>query len=582
MNSYTFPNSKNHSNSFNPANPANPTNPSNPSNLSYNEKIMLGASPELIKIRKTCDTTHKHCLEICGVANIPGNYKKVTQEYFNEFFMLFKNQTRTCCMSDYSNRRASSIKTFIIECSKFLQIPQWDALAMFMSDVDLSTVLANQIKLNPNFVEQMIGLNIISNDYGGRSNIINSMLLSPMKLKSFDCVIMSFDVGQFSRYLNIMTKQNNGSTKQFDEIIIKYISTNEEKFKLAANKEIGIKIINNFLTKPVIIRRVYKLISKLISQEQKVEIFNKSLSGIDKDKELILFMLDNRDIVPDINTINKLTERCYLRPEGCANSKQIADIIDMMCEYNLVITKQIVLKLLDHGCYVNNLEKHGIQVDGEILAKCANNSYYPYKFNIKPDTGILLKECSKHDNLNTIKKLKEFGGVYTCECLEEACKLNRNGKTIKYLLNECGVKTTDKCLEYFQEAYKLEALDVLMKNYKLNHPNQINLPEQKILNIDPESVMNVKSRDIKIDRDDDSIEYAVKAKIGKFFELKKKNIKYMELYQTVLKYLISNKLIIGNYFIISEKLSGLLKMNHCTLLHIDQLHNILTYFIDVD
>ena len=62
--------------------------------------------------------------------------------------------------------------------------------------------------------------------------------------------------------------------------------------------------------------------------------------------------------------------------------------------------------------------------------------------------------------------------------------------------------------------------------------------------------------------------------------LKKKTIKYLDLYQIVLKYLISNKLIIGNYFIINEKLSNLLKINHCTIIHINQIHNILTYFID--
>ena len=93
--------------------------------------------------------------------------------------------------------------------------------------------------------------------------------------------------------------------------------------------------------------------------------------------------------------------------------------------------------------------------------------------------------------------------------------------------------------------------------------------------------MTVTPREIKIDKDDQNCEYEIKGKIKKFFELKKKHIKYIELYEIVLKYLISNKLIIGNYFIINEKLSKLLKINYCTIINIDQLHSILTYFIDV-
>lgn len=553
---------------------------SNLTNPVFSTKTNLNM--ELVKINKQCDYKHSYCVAICEKANLPSNNKKITQEYFNDFFALFKNLSRSCCLSDYSNRKTRELKTFITECSKYLQIPQWDALVMYFTDTELQVILTNQNKLNPNFKELMIGLNVITNDYGGKANILNALLISPQKLKSFEYIIMTLELNQFSRYLNVMTKQNY-SSKQFDDIIVKYIDTNKNKFTLSVNKEIGIKIVNNFLTKPAIVRNIYKLISKLLNQEQKIEIFNKSLSGIEKDKELILSILENKDIIPDINAINKLTERCYLKPEGCSNSKQIAEIIDLLCEYNMVVTKQIVLKLLDHGCYINNLEKYGIEVDGEILAKCANNSYYPYKFNIKPDVEILLKECSKHDNLDTIKKLKEFGGIYTSECLEEACKVNKNGKTIKYLLTECNVKTTEKCLENFSETYKTEALELLIKKFKSDCFNNIkdDSNKQKTLNVDPDSLMNVKPRDIKIDKEDDTIEYNVKTKVKNFFGLKKKTSKYMELYQIVLKYLISNKLIIGNYFVISEKLSILLKMNHCTILHIDQLHNILTYFIDI-
>ncbi len=49
----------------------------------------------------------------------------------------------------------------------------------------------------------------------------------------------------------------------------------------------------------------------------------------------------------------------------------------------------------------------------------------------------------------------------------------------------------------------------------------------------------------------------------------------------MLKYLINKKLIIGNYFIINDELSAILKLETSSLLHIDQIKNIITYFIDV-
>ena len=92
--------------------------------------------------------------------------------------------------------------------------------------------------------------------------------------------------------------------------------------------------------------------------------------------------------------------------------------------------------------------------------------------------------------------------------------------------------------------------------------------------------MTVTPRNIKINNDD-LVDYELKSKIKKFFNYKKKTIKYNELYQMMLKYLISSNLIIGNYFIINEQMSNLLKINHCTIMHVDQINNILTYFIDI-
>ena len=531
---------------------------------------------QLVEIKKSCDNGHKHCIEVAQIAK--NNIGLITQKYFDDYFGLFKISGYNCCLSDYNNRKAGEVKNFIIKCSEFLDISKWDVLIAYFTDDEMLQVIVNQKKLNPElFIETMLNYDVVT-QYGSRNKFINSLLTQPVKIKSFDHMIMSMELGQFSRFLNYMIKQTSSSA--IDNIIIKFINANKEKLKQNGNKEIGIKLINNFISKPVIIKQIYGLISNWLNLEQKKEIFNKSINQCDKD--LMLLILENKDIIPDNQTIDKLIEKCYFRPEGCVNAPMIADIIDMLCEYGLVINKQIVIKLIERGCYVNNLEKHGLEVDSEILAKCAHHSYYPYKFDIKPGVDILIKECSKHDNLNTIKKLKEFGGKYTSACLEEACGVTKNGRVIKFLINDCGVKVTDKCLEKFQDAYKIEAIDVLVKKYKAQNPNTSveKNDQEKKLELDNESVMFVTPEDIAIDPDDNDIEYELKSKIKKFFNYKKNTIKYLELYRMFLEYLISNKLVIGAYFIINSKLSNLLKVNHCTIMNINQIHNILTYFIE--
>ena len=96
--------------------------------------------------------------------------------------------------------------------------------------------------------------------------------------------------------------------------------------------------------------------------------------------------------------------------------------------------------------------------------------------------------------------------------------------------------------------------------------------------LDNDSTMTIDKRTIEINTE---LDYVLKTKIKKLFDYKKKTIKYVDLYELMLKYLINHNLIIGNYFVINGELCNLLKINQCTLVNIDQLDNILSYFIDI-
>lgn len=529
----------------------------------------------LVPIRRVCDNSHKHCWDIVQTAT--KSTIQISQEYFNDYLNLLASSRYSSCLSTHYNSKHHEIKKFITLNSLKLKITNWDMILIYMSDDEIYQLILNQRELDPKIISQLFNIDIIQqNGYGAKLNLLNALITNMTKIKSFTILLMSMSLKEFSVYIEKMTKNFASSV---DNVIIKFIEKNKDNLS-DNNAHIGIKIINAFISKPLILKNIYQLISKYISLEEKKKIFDKIITTL--DKSLLLMILKNNDIVPDICTINKLVEKSYATPNGAYNSKIVADIVDLLCDYGLKIDKPIILKLLSHGCYVNNFEKHGLTVDNEILTKCSDLSYYPYKFVIIPNSDILKKECSKSDNLNTIRKLREFGGNYTSECLEIACGLARNAKVIKFLINECGVKITNKCLEEFQQTYKIDALDIIMKKYKEQNPvKNTDYDEKKHIEINEKATMKVTPRNIKIDMKDNSIEYKLKNKIKKFFEWNKNTIKYHELHEMVLRYLVINKLVIGKYFVINIELSNLLKINHCVILDTNQLHNILTYFIDL-
>lgn len=531
----------------------------------------------LIPIRKICDNSHKHCYEIVKMAN---DYQTlITQKYFDNFMILIGSLRYMSCLS-YNNKKVAEIKRFILFNSEKFHINYWDPIISFMSDDELYQMILNQEKLKPNILDELKKTNINSlNSYRiSKISFINSLIIGQVKIKSFSYILMSLSLNEF---INFVENIQKNFSSLIEEVIIKYINKNQEELTniFKNNKTLSLKIFNIFELKPAILISIYPLIKNSISEEHKKNNFNKIISTLDKN--LIIQMLEKKDFIPDVSTIEKIVEKSYVNPNGSLNSKLISEIVDILCEYGLKINKEIVIKMLAHGCFINNIEKHGIVIDIEILNKCSDFSYYPYKFDIVPTTNILLKECLKRDNLNILRKLKEFGGNYTTECLEIACSVPRNGKVIKYLINDCGVRVSDKCLEEYQTTYKLETLDIIMKKYKSqSFVDKSNENKNKNIEIDEKATMTVLPRNIEINHSDKSIKYKLKNKILKFFNFKNKNIEYIELHRIFLNYLIKNKLVIGKYFIINIELSNLLKINHCVIMDINQIHNILTYFID--
>ena len=519
---------------------------------------------------RNCDGRHAICMEQTQflLKNITNNIyfnKDTISKYFDT---ISTSYTYNSCLSNYSNKSSDFIMNFIETISSLVEFPvnKLIMLSANIPDVRLESIIKSQITFDKNYVNKLID-NKSKNQYGIPINMIISCIVS-RKIITFKYLITQLDINGFMDILNL----KESITPEFELCISNYIKLNKDKFN---NNKLINDIINTISNKPKIIKELFLIISNNIDKTVKKSLLDKAIESNTLDNELIIAILEGKDVIPDISTLTKLLSKVYFRTIGATNNKHIAEIIDLFVFYGFKINKDIIKTLINHGCYVNNIEKYGIEIDEEILDVCSNLSYYPYDFKCIPSVKIMLKECEKKSNLDRIKIFKEKGGILDISCLEKACGNQKNGKVIKYLISDCNIKPNEECLKIFQTTYGLEALDIIMKNYT-DEKKEVKKNNNIVINKD--SCMEIEKRDIIINYKD---EYTLKNKIRTMFNYKKKQIVFQDLYELILKYLIDNKLVIGNYFVINEGLSLLLKINQSTIINIDQLENMLSYFVDV-
>ena len=522
-------------------------------------------------ITRGCDYKHTVCNN--NLNYFKHNMANLTMVNFEKFIdVILVNANYSNCLATYSNRNYNLLIDFIVLASGLVPISVGKIvlLCQFInSDDNTILIIKNQIKLNPKYKKELFSFKPIKINYGNQITFM-SICFSLKKINTIQFMMSDMDINSFFEMITLI---KDCVPAECEKILCDYISNNEAIIKIQHNVN---TLIDSFIHKPKIFKSIYLVISHTLSVVKKLEILNKIVSSSTLEPSLILIILEGNDVMPDNTTITNLLSKVYFRTIGASNAKIIAEIIDIFVLYGFQITKDIVIQLLKKSCYINCIEKYPIPIDEFILEECAELGYYPYDFICVPPPKVMLKECEKDNNIDQIKKLKEKGGVITIRCLEKACGVKKNGKVIKYIINDCNIKPDIECLEKFQYTYGLEALDILMKNYS-NNKDPIIKSTSKI-DLDNDSTMTIYKKPIEISLE---IDYILKNKIKKLFEYNKKTIKYVDLYELMLKYLINHKLIIGNYFVINNELCNLLKISQCTIVNIDQLDNILSYFIDI-
>ena len=521
---------------------------------------------------KPCNKNHDICSY--NVIYFKKNMVNLNKDSFLKFIdVISMNIHYNNCLSHTHNKKYKDILDFIVLASGLFEISFQKIMALFQNifnDDELKRIVENQIKINTIFKQDLLTKSI-SDAYYSNKILFLPNCISFKRINTFKYVLNILNIDEFVNFL--IQSKNTLINDSFETEIGEYISKNNKLF----TTNTIIKMIDALLEKPLIINLILKNTIYNLNKEDKVNILNKIACSASATSSNILLILESNDVIPNETTITNLISKVvYRKLYGAYNAKLIAEIIDIFVLYGLKITKKIVIELLKKGCYINSIELHSVPIDDDILEICSEISYYPYDFNGIPPHKVMLKECEKTNNLEQIKKFKEKGGVLDVKCLEKACSIVGNGKTIKYIISDCGVKPNYNCVSKFEATYHSDALSLLISNYSDK------VEEKKISNnivLDEKTVLSIEKADLVFDK---NIEYNLKIKIKKFFKYTKKTINYTDLYELMLKYLIQNKLVIGNYFIINDDLEKLIKINKSTILNIDQIDNIMSYFIEID
>ena len=531
--------------------------------------------------KRVCDSKHSACKAHADYI-LSKKTEEITFEETEKFISITTSYNGYCLNRYQNNTYYNKIIECYIKISEIRELKPviFIYLGLNLEDTILERILRNNLKYDENYCTKLLNERNGRGYHGNNLSFFNIITGGKIKMMTLLFEKISFD----NFISNINSFRVLGG--EYDNIILKFLEKSiNEKEKVNLNQK---SLLDYLFYKINIFEKIITKMNKSIDFKLKKELLERVC--LKCNKNLIMKILnfeieqkkDDEELITE-TTINNLCNSSYVRDLlGSPNNNVISEVIDIMIDYGLKINDEMIIKLLEKGCYINKIERFEVKNKEEIMEKMATINYYPYSFDLKPSYKVMLIESGKHNNLERIKILKEKGGILDLECLKKACSIKRNGKLIKFLINECGIKPNIDCINIFQETNYIEGLDIMVKNYKDKDDKMDTIDKKEVekrsVEIDDNSTMRIIRReDIEIEFDK---EYTIRGKIRKLMNYKKEIITYRNLNKIVLQYLIDKKLVIGNYFILNHELSQTLKLNLGTLIHIDELQNILPYFIE--
>ena len=509
---------------------------------------------------------HFKCVEYANnIITKVNNNTLQSNDYINFIEFLRAYQTVNC-LTPINQHYNIIVNGLIAGSKKYIINPHHFSFLIQMGNEQMVVeIMQNCIELKDLWIDIMINqnignFNILIYIIEKQLNTIKNIIFENITLNGFNMICKNI-YGKYYPYSNS------------DNFIIEYFRKNKE---LMSDGYI-LNILNIIQYRVVLIKEIYQIILPQMGDSNVKSILDKIVPTL--NHEIILTILEtHNEVKPDLVTIKALVSKSYCaETNGAYNKKEVATIMDIFIQYGFIVTKEILLILVDHGCCINNIETCEIEIDDDIMLKCIERNYYPIYYNGIPSDKCIIAECSKINNVENIKKLKDKGVKFKTEHLAKACSVRKNGKVIKFLINECNVIPDDSCILNIEQLYSIDGLDLLIKNYKKQVESQHNNNENSFLKLNDECVIKLDSINKELNEND---EYLLKAKIRKLLHYKSKKIQFNKLKELILKYFIDNELVIGNYLVMNNNLSSITKLPNNTIMHINQLHTICSYMID--
>jgi hypothetical protein len=169
----------------------------------------------------------------------------------------------------------------------------------------------------------------------------------------------------------------------------------------------------------------YKILvesGKIIPDVEQLNYVISNVYILDKLTNMVIYMIEHK-VIPNhecFDNIVKLRSRI---------------ILNILIEGGLTIGKSDLLILIDKQLEIMKFDKLGIPIDDEIFHFCIDKHYFPLYFNNYLLSIEQIRELFSRIKIKNIPK-------HVCQhmtsvdliCLENACKLKGNIKSVKYIL----------------------------------------------------------------------------------------------------------------------------------------------------
>ena len=346
---------------------------------------------------------------------------------------------------------------------------------------------------------------------------------------------------------------SSNNKKVISDIYIKYFNDLNNDYSLIyLYSFLNENTYNNYLYLNIL----YEKINNTLSDNENIDIFKKVINT--KNYELI------QNVILKIKSY--YTFNYSLLNTFYGDQKKVDIIIK---NFNIPITEDFIILLIRFKYHVDKNTK----INNKILEQCSISSFYPYEIDFIPDDNVMKNESKKQNNLKIFKTFHNLGGIITIDHLMNACLIKYNEEMIKYIV-ESGVKPNEQCLENLKLIYN----NNIITNFIDTYLKEEVIKNESLIKLNEKYIFSIEKKNINIDNNFEK-KYNINPKILKFFNIENER-SIIELKEVFLKYLISNNLIISHYFVIDETLSKLLKnIEKSTIIHINEIENIVSYFI---